>query len=140
MAQPEYVLGIDYGAKRIGVAIAHGIARLPRPLTTLDATGDIFTELQHIVRAEDVLRVVVGLPRSMDGTIQKQGEVVEAFIEKLQKTLDVPITVVDETLTSVEAEQILDRQDRGIPGKKGDIDAVAAALILERYFNEELEA
>lgn len=134
MARPEYILGIDYGAKRIGVAIAHEIARLPRPLTTLENNEYVLAALQQLVKEQGVRQVVVGMPRSMDGEAHTQAKVVEVFIQTLD-VLDVPIAVVDETLTSVEAERVLQAQQKG-PIEKGAIDAMSAALILERYFVE----
>lgn len=136
MAEREYILGIDYGEKRIGIAIAHDIARLPRPLTTIENTTTALQDIAAIVEREHVKRVVLGLPRSMDGSIHAQAKLVEDFCQQLQGVLSVPIVFVDETLSSVQAEQQLAKQSRQQRIAKGDIDAVAAALILERYFEE----
>lgn len=125
----EYILALDYGNKRVGVAIAHVIARLPRPLTTLTNDETLFDEVRKLVKQEGVARVVVGLPRSMDGSYSAQTEAAEAFAEQLRGLLDVPVDMADETLTSVDAESAL----AGRKHAKSDIDALAATFILERY-------
>lgn len=136
MVHKDYILGIDYGDKRIGIAIAHCIARLPRPLLTIENTKAALQAVADIVDRENVQLVVVGMPRSMDGNIQAQAKLVEDFGAKLAAVLPVPVTFVDETLTSVEAERILmeTTEQKGIT--KEAIDAMAASLILERYFDE----
>ena len=136
MAQADYILGIDYGEKRIGIAVAHGIARLPRQLTTLSNSPEVVGEIQQLVAREGIGLVVVGLPRSMDGRLHAQAERVEGFAAKLAQTIQVPVKLVDETLTSIQAEQILTNGAKNKNLAKGSIDAMSAALILERYFEE----
>ena len=125
----EYILGVDYGDKRVGVAIAHQVARLPRPLTTLANTEALLEDIAELVHKEQAKLVVVGLPRGMDGGYTAQTRSAEQFAADLAARLDVPVTLADETLTSVDAEAALG----GGPHVKGDIDALAAVYILERY-------
>ncbi len=134
MVQAEYILGIDYGAQRVGVAIAHATARLPRPLQTLSNDSELFDNLQKIITDEGVCCVVVGVPRNMDGSLSQQSSTCEAFTKELAARTAVPVETFDETLSSVEAEAALKRL--GKPYDKADIDAVAAQFILERYFTE----
>lgn len=137
MSQLDYILGLDYGEKRIGVAIAHSIARLPRPLVTLQHTAEVIESIQKLVAEEHAGLVVVGLPRSMDGGVQSQARIVQDFAAELETRISVPIAFADETLTSVEAERILASRKGVKKFEKGDIDALSAALILERYFEEQ---
>jgi putative Holliday junction resolvase len=132
MATTEYFLGIDYGEKRVGVAIAHQVARLPRPLTTLANTSGLVEDIQALVEQEGAKLVVVGLPRGMDGGYTEQTRLVEVFAQKLAAALAVPVELTDETLTSVDAENYLGQRK----SVKSDIDAQAAAYILERYLAE----
>ena len=138
MAQLDYILGLDYGEKRIGVAIAHEFVELPRPLTTLSTSPTVGDEIQEIVKREGVKLIVVGLPRSMDGQVHAQGARAQEFAAALRAQVSVPVELTDETLTSVQAEQILAQgstsSNKSIA--KGAIDAMSAALILERYFEE----
>lgn len=128
----EYILGLDYGSERVGVAIAHQIARLPRPLTTLKNDENLTEAITTILHTEGVGRIVVGVPRNMDGTASSQSATCEAFAAALAETCSLPVDIVDETLSSVEAEARL-----GTRAAKPDIDAMAAAIILERYFSEQ---
>lgn len=132
MAAQEYILGLDYGEKRVGVAIAHDIARFPRPLTTLANSGNLLDDIAELVLTEGVHTVVVGLPRGMDGGYTQQTRDVESFAQRLANTVKVLVELADETLTSIDAENAL----AGSAYRKGDIDAGAAAIILQRYFAE----
>lgn len=129
MASPQYIMALDYGDKRVGVAVAHVVARLPRPLTTLPNTETLLDDIRKLVEQENVGVVVVGLPRGMDGGYTEQTRKTEAFAQELTDTLEIPVELTDETLTSVDAESMLG----GAPRNKGEIDAVAAGFILERY-------
>lgn len=132
MAATDYILGLDYGEKRVGVAVAHVIARLPHPLTTLRNTETLLSEIRKLVDQESAGLVVVGLPRGMDGGYTAQTRAAEAFAQKLEKVLTVPVALADETLTSVDAEDLQKQQKKQSMG----IDAMAAALILERYLTD----
>jgi len=132
MANASYILALDYGAARIGVAIASSIARLPRPLTTLANSPEVSSEIARLVQQEDVSLVVVGLPRTLDGGYSQQTHAAEAFAKELAAALSVPVELADETLTSVDAEAEL----AGKKHDKGAIDALAATYILERYLTE----
>lgn len=132
MGTPQYILGLDYGASRVGVAIASGIARLPRTLTTLANDDSLFDEIGNLVRQESVGLIVVGLPRTLDGGYSQQTHAAESFAQQLAKTLDTPVEMADETLTSVDAETAL----AGKRYDKGAVDALAATYILDRYFSD----
>lgn len=129
---PQYILALDYGSKRVGVAIAHTIARLPRPLTTLPNTETLLEDIRRLVTQEEVGLVLVGLPRGMDGGYTEQTKAAEHFAQQLSESLDVPVELADESLTSVDAEEAL----AGKVYTKADIDAMAAVYILGRYLTE----
>lgn len=128
------ILALDVGDKRIGLAIASSMARLPRPLTTLEQGDGLFDELKRIIEAENVTRLVVGLPRGMSGQSTAQTQVVEHFAEQLKQELNLPLDLQDEALTSQYAEQELSA--RGKPYQKADVDALAASLILQDWLVE----
>lgn len=134
MAAYEYILAIDYGSKRVGLAIAHKIARLPRPLTTLQASEHLLAAIQRIIVEESIGLVVVGVPHNMDGSESKQSQLCAAFARELSSVLTVPVRTADETLSSEEAESAL--RAIGKDYSKSDVDAMSAAVILERYFDE----
>lgn len=132
MAVREYILALDYGEKRVGVAIAHVVARMPRPLTTLLNTPTLMDDIEKLVEHEHAAQVVVGLPRNMDGAYSTQTVAAETFQKELAARLEVPVVLADETLTSVDAEAEL----AGTRHTKADIDALAAKYILERFLAE----
>ena len=122
------ILSLDVGERRVGVAIANNIARLPRPLITLDNTEDIWAQIKMLATEHDVEKIIVGLPRNLSGEDTAQTRYVRVFAEKLA---DYALEYQDEALTSQKAEKEL--QARGKPYEKGDIDALAATYILEDY-------
>lgn len=129
----DYVLALDYGDRRVGVAVAHQVARFPNALTTISNDEHLFQAVQKLVADEQAGLVVVGLPRGMDGGYTDQTRKAEAFAAELAQKIAVPVKLADETLTSVDAESQLS----GTNYAKADVDAAAAAEILERYFAEQ---
>lgn len=135
---PSSILALDVGAKRIGVATASLIARLPHPLTTLQADdAALFTAIQALINQEDVGAVVVGFPRGLDGQHTAQTAAIEIFVEQLREQVSLPIYLQDEAVTSRHAEAEL--ESRGKPFKKEDIDALAATYILDDWLHEHTE-
>lgn len=135
MVQPEYILALDVGEKRVGVAIAHQVARIASPLKTLERTENIMQDIADLVEHEEVYAVVVGLPRGMSGQYTAQTRATEDFTVTLKSMLKVPVYLADETLTSVKAETEL----KGKTHQKGDVDALAAAYILEDFLHDHPE-
>lgn len=138
MAQtPSSVLALDVGAKRVGVAIASTIARLPRPLITLQQDGTLFEAIKNLIEVESVSAIVVGYPRGMQGQHTAQTDTIEGFTAELRQHVALPIHFQDEALTSKHAEAEL--QARGKLYDKGDIDALAATYILDDFLLEHTE-
>lgn len=129
-------LALDVGNRRIGVAVASAIAKIATPLLTIEHTENVFDELADICEAQAVGTVVVGLPRSMSGNDTAQTAICRAFADKLARQLSARVVLQDEALTSVQAEREL--TNRGKPFVKGDIDALAACLILDDYIQEQI--
>ncbi|HVX47863.1 MAG TPA: Holliday junction resolvase RuvX [Candidatus Saccharimonadales bacterium] len=127
------ILALDVGDKRVGVAVASVVARLPRPLVTVMRGKDCLKELSDIIDKEDAGEIVVGLPRGLDGQPTAQTEATESFVAELKKSIDLPVHLQDEAVTSRQAEAELNA--RGQSYEKGDIDALAATYILEDFLN-----
>lgn len=130
MAQTN-LLSLDVGMKRIGMAVIDSDVRIARPLGWLEVDG---SEIAEIVKACGLYQpsaIVVGYPRNQSGEPTQQTRVVEEFCERLKTAEVPPIVFQDESLTSVVAEEQLKAVKK--PYNKGDIDAVAAALILTDY-------
>jgi len=134
---PSSILGLDVGTRRVGVATASLVARLPRPVTTLVRDDKFFTALQQIIDAESAGLLVVGLPRNLAGQSTAQTRATEAFTTELRHHFGLPIHFQDEAVTSKKAEAEL--QSRGKPYQPGDIDALAATYILEDFLAAKRE-
>jgi len=129
------ILGIDLGKRRIGLAISDPDGQFAFPDSVLSSAGpkkDV-EALAQIVAEREIGRVVVGLPRHMDGRKGPEAEAAERLASALEKAAGVPVETLDERWTSVEAERIL--RDRGHNAKrsKQHVDAVAASIILRTY-------
>lgn len=132
MPANSHVLALDVGSKRVGVAIASTAARLPRPLTTLDAGANLLDRLQYIINDEAVEAIVVGLPRGLSGQSTAQTAAVETFTDQLRRRFDkLPIYFQDEALTSQQAETEL--RSRKTAYNKAEVDSLAAVYILEDW-------
>lgn len=147
-------LSIDYGRERIGLAIARANAKMAQPLSTLRRINrnEDMRRLRELAREHRVTQVVVGLPLNLDGTRGEMAEEAERFAQRVRKQLGVLVEMVDERLTSWEAERLLEEmQGRFLHGpKKGGgtqrkaparatVDAVAAAVILTEYLGRQAQ-
>jgi len=131
-------LGLDIGDKRIGVALSDSASILASPFTIIDRRDerqDIETIID-IVNQQQVKQIVVGLPRSLNGSIGKQAEKVKAFVEKLCSHIEVPVEFRDERLTTVSAKRLMQAANTKKTRRRDRDDAVAAALILQGYLDE----
>jgi putative Holliday junction resolvase len=131
-------LGLDIGDKRIGVALSDPTAVLASPLTIINRQEDLVAieAITSIINQHNVEWVIVGLPRSMDGSIGKQAEKVIAFTWKLRQHTKVPVEFRDERLTTVSARRLMRASYTKRARKKRRDDAIAAALILQAYLDE----
>ncbi len=137
------VLGIDYGARRIGLALSDATATLaspwrllPRPPSDAETIRLVVAEVTALAQAEDGLEaVVVGWPRRLDGTPNKQTSIVEIFVRTLESKVTVPVVLQDERLSSVEAESRLAVDEKDWRKRKARLDAAAAAVILQDYLD-----
>lgn len=130
-------LGIDMGKRRIGVAVSDPMGMLARPVQTVHSVSlnvDV-ARICEIARELEAELIVVGDPLHMNGDPSTMSSRARKFGETLHKVSGLPVEYCDERLTSVEAERIL--RQSGVPPKKmrGQIDAVAASVILQSYLN-----
>ena len=135
------MLGIDYGERRVGLAISDATRTLARPLTTLRvdagaAVARVAGEIERLMAEEDGLSaIVVGLPMRLDGSPNDQTPRVRAFIAALARRTALPIATMDERLTSHEANERLSVRERDWRARKARLDAAAAAVILQDYLD-----
>jgi putative Holliday junction resolvase len=136
-------LGIDYGARRLGLALSDATGTLATPLTVIERPASepdtirlVAAEVARLAAEDDGLAtVVVGWPRRLDGTPNAQTPVVEAFARALGDVVAVPVVLQDERLTSREAESRLAIRERDWRRRKRTLDAAAAAVVLQDYLD-----
>jgi len=141
------VLGIDYGARRIGLALSDATATLAspwrmlqRPPSEAETLRMLISEITTLKKDDDGLEaVVVGWPRRLDGSATDQTPIVETFARSLEAQIDVPVVLQDERLSSTEAESRLARREKDWRKRKQQLDAAAAAVILQDYLDSRHE-
>lgn len=135
-------LGLDLGARRIGVAGCDGTGLIATGLTTLRKTNfdSVLVPLTQLIEERSVEVLVVGLPYTMDGQIGFQAKKIQKFAHRLSKALALPVEFVDERLTSYEAEQILIAERKSLRTHKALIDRKAAAIILQQWLDARRDA
>ena len=124
------LIALDVGEKRIGVATASGDVRIAVPVGFIEVDGGEIDKISRLVEEYSAKKLIIGLPRNSSGELTLQSEFVQKFAKKLEP-IGIDIIFQDESLTSVKAEEYL--QSSGKKYEKGDIDARAAALILQDY-------
>ena len=132
------ILGIDYGTKRVGIAVSDESEFLASPRETLLRSKSLdadLARLKTLIDEEGIALVVVGLPINMDGTHGPMAEEAEAFASKLQDVSDLQVEFYDERLTSAEAERVLIEADVSRSKRKDLRDSLAATLILQGFLD-----
>ncbi|MBN1644386.1 MAG: Holliday junction resolvase RuvX [Dehalococcoidales bacterium] len=132
------ILSLDVGDKRIGLAMSDPGGILASPLTIIERTGgteDIKSILKIAVENQ-VERIIIGLPRLMSGAIGQQAEKVQDFAEVLRSRTDIPIEFRDERLTTVTAVRLKEETVKKKKNHRIRYDAMAAAVILQEYLDE----
>jgi putative pre-16S rRNA nuclease len=131
---PHRILAVDYGRKRIGLALSDALGVTAQPLTTLLRTNrrNDLRRLREICRKQGVARILVGYPLHMTGAAGEMAEEAERFSDRLRKELGLPVELVDERLTTWAAEQITS-ETKSSRRKARPIDDIAAAVLLRDY-------
>jgi putative holliday junction resolvase len=133
-------LGIDYGTKRVGLAHGETDIGVATPLPALvDAEEAVrWAKLGEVIKTRRITDLVLGYPYNMDGSAGFKAKEVDAFAAKLKAAFGLPVHLVDETLTSSEAESSIAKKDRRAVRDSGLVDSRAACLILQDYLNQKL--
>ena len=132
-------LGIDYGTKRVGLAHGDDVG-VATPLPALIDVDEAarWKKLGEVISQRRITDLVLGYPYNMDGSAGFKAKEVDAFAEKLNARFGLPVHLVDETLTSAEAESSIAKKDRRDVRDSGLVDSRAACLILQDYLNQKL--
>lgn len=130
------ILAIDYGERRIGLALSDPLGIIAQGLPTIDTKKikDVFAYIKNLVVEKDVVKLVVGMPRNMNGSIGAQGEKVKKFIGKLAHKTEAEVITWDERLTSVQSLKSM--REMGTKQKRKEVtDRISATLILQSYLD-----
>ena len=135
------VMALDYGERRVGVAISDELQLIARPLTTIrrekKGYAQIIDRIRELVDENEVVTLVVGLPLNMDGSRGAAVDRVESFISDLRRSVSIPVVTVDERLTSREADRMLREMGMGLRERRARSDEYAASVILQDYIDEQ---
>jgi putative Holliday junction resolvase len=129
------IIGLDVGNKHIGVAMAIGTVAVPIAVIKRTEEAMDLERIAALTRDYETELIVIGLPRSMDGSIGAQAELVIEFAKSLSDHIDIPIDMCDERLTTVIADRLMQESGTKRKQRKENIDAMAAAVILQAYID-----
>lgn len=124
-------LGIDYGQARVGIAICDLDGLVATPLTTLRNDNRLFSNLGELIEEHNIQGIFLGKPKHLSGVEGATVELVATFAQRFSESFNLPITYVDERLTSGGAEKLLKSAGKSAKDSKGLVDQLAAVAILE---------
>ena len=135
------LMGLDYGSVTVGVALSDTLLvnAWPKEIIRRDRESKLrhtLARIEELARENAVTQIVVGLPLNMDGSEGERARAARAFAEMVRKRTGLPVELVDERLTTVEADEIMDKMgltDRA--QRKAQVDAIAASMILQDYMD-----
>lgn len=133
------ILAIDYGSARIGLALSDPTGTLARPLPFIPAKGDarLAREIAGLAKKEEAHLILLGLPRNMDGSSGGAAAKVQAFATVLGLATVIPIKLIDERLSTVQASRQLQEAGRNARQQRGRIDSEAACVLLQGYLDSQ---
>ncbi len=133
------ILGLDIGSKTIGVAVSDEMSLTAQGVTTLKrkVLQQDVKQLLEVIEEHRAEKVVVGLPKNMNGSLGPSARMVFSLIEELKKFIDLPVVTWDERLSTVAAQRVLLEADMSRKKRKRVIDKVAAILILQGYLDNQ---
>ncbi|MDN4618782.1 Holliday junction resolvase RuvX [Paenibacillus sp. PsM32] len=131
------ILGLDYGDRKIGVAISDAFGWTAQGVEVIDRkrTKDVDARIVELIRELEVTEIVVGLPKNMNGSVGPRGQLSMEFAESLKESVQLPVHLWDERLTTVSAERTLIEADVSRKKRKQVVDKMAASLILQNYLD-----
>lgn len=132
------ILGLDLGEKNIGVAVSDQLGWTAQGLESIRSNGKVEADLDKInsvVQQYEVEKIIIGLPRNMDGSYGPQAQKALKFAELLNKRLGLPVETWDERLSTVAAQRLLIEADVSRKKRRSVVDKMAAAIILQGYLD-----
>ena len=134
------ILGLDYGKKRIGMAISDESEIIAMPLGVIQVKSrqQVISDLQQVCADKNVEKIVVGMPLNMNGTKGESAERVMLFVKQIGEQISLPFELWDERLSSKAAERVLIESDVSRSRRKEVIDKLAAQIVLQSYLDAKI--
>lgn len=134
------ILSFDFGEKRIGIAIGNSITKTSHPLKTINTTknSERYKLIELLLKTWEPVTLVIGYPLNEDGTLSKMSFLAKKFGIKLRNKYNIPIVMIDERFTSSEADLELKKFEKNFKKRKVVIDQVAAMIILDSFFQKNI--
>ena len=131
------ILGIDFGSVRVGLSLSDLTQTIAKPFDTIQYNNldDLLSQLKKIIDNNQVYKLVVGIPFNMKGEDTKQTIKVREFVSFLKQNISIEIGLIDERLSSIEAEKAMHVMNIKTGHNKGRIDKIAASVILQEYLD-----
>lgn len=139
------IIGLDYGTKTVGVAISDETCLIAQPLMTIERKHanklrQTYAKLEELIVEYKVDKIVLGYPKNMNNTEGERVEATKLFMEDIERRTGLPVVLMDERLTTIEADRILEATGVAKSARKEHIDKMAAAIILQSYLDREANA
>jgi putative Holliday junction resolvase len=137
LESPTRILAIDYGSRRLGIAISDPMKIIAQGHSTLNNDATLYYELRAIVEGRAIGRIVVGMPYSLSGKSGTKAKEVEEFVKRLRVEVGIPVSTWDERFTSKLAQSVIReiRTKKMKRQRKGVVDQMAAVLLLQSYLD-----
>ena len=134
------ILGIDLGEKRIGISVSDELGITAQGLPTINSISEIedLKNIKEIIDKYGVEKIILGLPKNMNGSLGKQAKKAISFAEKLKSFFQLPVELEDERLSTSKAEKFLIETDRSRKKRKKVIDKMAAMIILQTFLDRRM--
>jgi putative holliday junction resolvase len=134
------ILGLDYGSKRIGVAVSDPLRIIAKGISVIEQSPSMMEQLRALVASYDIGEIVVGMPLTLKGEKRQTAEEVEKFMSRLHEAFNIPVVSIDERFTSQLAQETI--RLMGVKKKqrqvKKTVDMTAAAIILQQYLDRHV--
>ncbi|GGJ17382.1 Holliday junction resolvase RuvX [Paenibacillus hunanensis] len=133
------ILGLDYGDRRIGVAVSDAFGWTAQGVEVIDRQRNTAVDerIAELIQEHEISEIVVGLPKNMNGSIGPRGQICIEFAEHLRESVHLPVHLWDERLTTMSAERTLIEADVSRKKRKQVVDKMAASLILQNYLDSK---
>lgn len=135
------ILGIDYGERRVGVAVSDQLCLTSQGLPTIIRISNeqLLEDLAGIIKEKEVEKIIVGLPKNMDNSIGKKAEEALEFARNLESHFKIPVISIDERLTTVRAYKVMSETKMSRKKKLKKVDMISAQLILQSYLDRNAQ-